>query len=157
VSAERGMRDEVRIRPARPAERQALEALQRRASLANPGDREALLAHPDAIDLPLESIDAGHVFVVEAAGSIKGFASVVSREDGNAELDALFVEPDTWRRGLGRALVEHCAAIARHRGAAAIHVIGNPHAEGFYRSCGFEVVGMAETRFGPGLSMRRRL
>ncbi len=37
-----------------PSEQRLLEDLQRRASLNNAGDREALLAHPDAIALPLE-------------------------------------------------------------------------------------------------------
>jgi hypothetical protein len=32
-----------------------------------------------------------------------------SRGDGNSELDALFVEPDLWKQGLGRFLIEHCA------------------------------------------------
>lgn len=44
----------LRQRPATAGERRQLVELQRRASLANPGDREALLAHPDAIDLPLD-------------------------------------------------------------------------------------------------------
>ena len=145
------------IRTALPAERDRLEALQRRASLQNPGDRDALLAHPDAIHLPLEQINDGHVFVVEADGDVRGFAAILVREDGDAELDALFVEPDTWRQGLGRALVEHCAVTARRRGAAAMHVVGNPHAEGFYRACGFEILGTTDTRFGKGLSMRRVL
>lgn len=151
------MHDHVQIRSALPSERLALEELQRRASLNNPGDRDVLLAHPDAIDLPLEQITAGHVFVLEAAGAIKGFAAILPREDGNAELDALFVEPDTWRQGFGRALVDHCATTARSRGAAALYVVGNPHAEGFYNACGFERVGAVTTRFGVGLSMRRAL
>ena len=148
---------DVRIRPAVQAERRALEALQRRASLHNPGDREALLAHPDAIDVPSAQIDDGHVFVLEAAGSIKGFATVLPRADGNAELDALFVEPDAWRLGFGRALVEHCATVARQRGVVALHVVGNPHADTFYTSCGFERIGTTDTRFGVGLLMRRPL
>jgi N-acetylglutamate synthase-like GNAT family acetyltransferase len=145
------------IRPAVRSERQALEDLQRRASLNNSGDREALLANPDAIDLPVEQIDAGHVIVVEDADRIQGFAAVLPRDDGNAELDSLFVEPDRWGRGYGRALVDRCAAMARERGAAALHVVGNPHAEGFYVACGFEQVGTFETRFGTGLLMRRLL
>ncbi len=149
--------DQVQIRVALPSERRALEALQTRASLQNPGDRDALLANPNAIDLPLEQIAAGHVFVVEAAGSITGFAALLPRDDGNAELDALFVEPDAWRQGFGRALVDYCATTARGRGAAALHVIGNPHAEAFYRACGFESIGTATTRFGVGLLMRRVL
>ena len=151
------MNDYVLIRPALPSERHALEALQRRASLSNPGDREALLANPDAIDLPVEQIDAGLVFVLEAAGSIKGFAAILDREDGNAELDALFVDPDMWRQGFGRSLVDYCATTAHGRGAAALHVVGNPHAERFYTACGFELVGTADTRFGIGLLMRRSL
>ena len=42
------------IRPALIGERAALEALQWRASLANPGDRDHLLANPDAIVLPID-------------------------------------------------------------------------------------------------------
>ena len=151
------MQDAVHVRLARPSERLALEALQARASLANPADREAILANPDAIDLPAEQLDDGQVYVAEVAGSILGFAALLPREDGNAELDALFVEPNIWRQGLGRKLIDHCTVAARLRGAAAIHVVGNPHAEGFYRACGFELVGTTATRFGVGLLMRRLL
>jgi GNAT superfamily N-acetyltransferase len=151
------MSTDVTCRPALASERQALEDLQRRASLSNPGDREALLAHPDAIALPLEQILAGHVFVADREGTPVGFAAIVPRDDGNSELDALFVEPTRWKQGLGRLLIEHCATIAKTRGAAALHVIGNPHAEAFYRACGFEQVGTFETRFGPGLLFRRPL
>jgi GNAT superfamily N-acetyltransferase len=80
--------------------------LQWRASLNNPGDRDALLAHPDAINLPVDQIEDGGVFVAEELGSIQGFAAIVPREDGDIELDALFVEPTSWRRGIGRALLE---------------------------------------------------
>ncbi len=53
------------IRRADAQEREALEALQIRASLNNAGDREALLGNHDAIVLPLEQITAGLVFVAE--------------------------------------------------------------------------------------------
>ncbi len=151
------MPEAVHLRTALPAERELLQALQTRASLKNPGDRDALLQHPDAIDVPLEQIEAGHVFVAESAGTIVGFAAVIPRTDGNAELDALFVEPGCWRRGIGRQLVGHAVEVARARGAEALHVIGNPHAEAFYRSSGFETTGTFKTRFGGGLLMRRLL
>jgi GNAT superfamily N-acetyltransferase len=142
------------IRLAIPAERQALEALQLRASLGNEGDRETLLRHPDAIDLPLEQIIAGAVFVLEQNGAVAGFSAIMAREDGDTELDALFVEPGIQRQGVGRRLVEHCAEIARSKGSTTLHVVGNPHAEQFYLSCGFCTIGSFETRFGPGLLMR---
>jgi GNAT superfamily N-acetyltransferase len=151
------MTPEVSIRPARPDDQTTLESLQWRASLANPGDREALRANPDAIELPIEQITAGCVFVAERAGVVAGFAAVVPRLDGGAELDALFVEPHLWKHGIGRQLVNHIADVARERSASFLHVVGNPHAEGFYLSCGFTVTGTVETRFGVGLTMRRPL
>ena len=141
------------IRLARVAEREMLEELQRRASLNNPGDRQALLENPDAIELPVSQIEQGFVFVAEDEGSVLGFAAVLERSDGDTELDALFVEPEIWNRGVGRKLVEHCAMFAKRMGAKHLHVVGNPHAEGFYRACGFTVIGIEETRFGPGLLM----
>ena len=148
---------DVVIRPALHAERSCLEALQWRASLANSGDRDALLANPDAISLPVEQIADGHVFVAERDGVIVGFAAVLPRPDGNAELDALFVEPSLWKRGVGRLLVDHCADVARERASRILHVVGNPHAEGFYTACGFRTTGAVETRFGSGLAMQRGL
>jgi GNAT superfamily N-acetyltransferase len=139
------------------AEHLDLEALQRRASLNNPGDREALLANPDAIELPRDQIAAGHVFVADADGRVVGMAAVVCRDDGDVDLDALFVEPELWRRGIGRVLIERCVQFARAHGSAALHVVGNPHAEAFYRSCGFEMVGTVSTRFGVGLACRKTL
>jgi N-acetylglutamate synthase-like GNAT family acetyltransferase len=143
------------IRPAAVSEQKELEALQRRASLTNAGDRNALLAHPDAIELPLEQIVAGAVFVCELNGTIAGFAALVPRSDEGVELDALFTEPTMRRRGIGRSLVEHCSKVARSQGSAFLHVVGNPHAEHFYLACGFQLTGTTETRFGPGLLMRR--
>jgi len=151
------MPNEVIVRPAVASEQKELEALQWRASLNNPGDREALLAHPDAIELPLDQIRDGGVFVAEVAGSMRGFAAILPRNNGDFDLDALFVEPSAWRQGIGRALIEHCAAAARTAGAESLHVVGNPHAEGFYSSCGFEMLGTKQMRFGVGLLMKRVL
>lgn len=147
----------MNIRPAIPAERRTLEALQWRASLGNEGDRDALLRHPDAIDLPAEQIAAGGVYVLEQDGAIVGFSAILPRADGDTELDALFVEPDIQRRGIGRKLLEHCAAVARSAGSSALHVIGNEHAKAFYLSCGFEILAPFETRFGSALLMRKAL
>ena len=143
------------IRPAVPSEKLELEQLQTRASLANEGDREALLAHPEAIQVPLEQIAGGRVFVSEFDGAIVGFAALEPREDGQSELDGLFVDPHMQRRGIAKSLIEHCAEVVRKQGCTAIHVVGNPHAEEFYSACGFEVVGTTETRFGPGILMRK--
>lgn len=145
------------IRPARVEERASLEALQWRASLANPADRDHLLAHPDAIDLPADQIARGLVFVAERDGAVVGFAALLPRHDGDVELDGLFVEPGRWRGGVGRALVEHVVAVAAAMGAAVLHVVGNPDAIGFYESCRFVRVGTFQTRFAPAPLMARPL
>jgi GNAT superfamily N-acetyltransferase len=151
------MTSKIIIRAAVMAELQALEAVQLRASLTNDGDREALLANPDAIRIPLEQVAAGRVFVAELNGETLGFSAIELRVDGQAELDALFVEPKIRRHGVGRLMVEYCAEVARKQGSAALHVIGNPHAEDFYLACGFEQTGTTQTRFGVGLQMRKEL
>src|SRR4051794_33616832 len=143
------------IRGALPGERAQLEALQRRASLHNDGDREALLAHPDAIELPVEQIEAGYVRVVERAGALAGFSVLLPADNGACELDGLFVEPEAMRGGLGRALVDDAARAARKRGAASIAVVGNAHALQFYRRVGFEGAEEVATEFGVGYRMHR--
>jgi N-acetylglutamate synthase-like GNAT family acetyltransferase len=148
---------DILIRTASLAEQKALEALQLRASLTNDGDREALLANPDAIEIPLEQIAAGRVFVSELSGATVGFAAIEPRADGATELDALFVEPTIRRHGIGRLMVEYCAKVALRQGSKALHVIGNPHAEHFYIACGFKQIGTIETRFGVGLLLRKGL
>lgn len=145
---------DLSIRPAAVSEKKELEDLQRRASLTNAGDRDALLANPDAIELPLAQIAAGRVFVAELNGEVVGFAAIEPRSDGDTELDALFTDPEMRRLGIARALVQHCVGVARTRNSAALCVIGNPHARDFYAACGFSLTGTAKTRFGTGLLMR---
>jgi hypothetical protein len=65
---------EVIIRTALVSEKPQLEALQWRASLNNPGDREALLANPDAIAIPDEQIP-GELMSDDA---IVGFAAILN-------------------------------------------------------------------------------
>lgn len=138
------------IRLARAAERAALEALQRRASLALPGYRARIEAHPDAIDLPAARIAEGRVLVAETDAGVAGFAVWIDGDGADeAELDGLFVEPARWRGGIGRALVAAVAAAAAGAGRRRLTVVANPAALAFYASCGFAEAGATETRFGP--------
>jgi len=145
------------IRCARPDERGALEELQRRASLMWEEYREALLAHPGAIDLPIEQIEAGRTHVAERSGEKLGFSVVLRRSDGNAELDGLFVEPARWKLGIGRLLIAEAERFAAAEGAHSLCVIANPRALGFYKNCGFQVEGELLTQFGKGVLMRKSL
>lgn len=137
------------LRLAHPDERDELEALQRRASLALPEYREQLEANPNAIHLPPAQLANGQVIVAELDGRVAGFAAVVA-----GELDGLFVEPDLWRQGVGRALTDAAVHEARRRGFT-LWVVASPAAREFYEKCGFSVEGEAQTRFGPAIRMSR--
>ncbi|HEX4761675.1 MAG TPA: GNAT family N-acetyltransferase [Sphingomicrobium sp.] len=141
--------DALALRLARPDERDELEALQRRASLALPEYRQQLEANPDAIHLPPAQIANGQVIVAELEGRVAGFAAVVA-----GELDGLFVEPDLWGQGVGRALADAAVHEARSRGFT-LWVIASPTAREFYEKCGFSAEGEAQTRFGPAIRMSR--
>lgn len=141
--------ESLTLRLARADEHEQLEELQRRASLELPEYRDQLILHPEAIYLPEGQIANGQVIVAETGGEIAGFAAVVG-----GELDGLFVEPDLWGHGIGRALVDAATHEARKRGLA-LKVIANPRARRFYESCGFTLEGEEQTRFGPALRMSR--
>ena len=139
----------VALRLARIEEHGALEELQRRASLELKEFRKQLLANPDAVHLPPAQIANGQVIVAELDGEVAGFAALVG-----GELDGLFVEPELWRRGIGRALVNAAAHETRRKGLT-LTVIANPDARLFYESCGLTIEGETQTRFGPALKMSR--
>ena len=141
--------DSLTLRIAEPHEHDELEDLQRRASLELPEYRDQLLDNPEAIHLPLAQLANGQVIVAEVDGEIAGFAALVA-----GELDGLFVEPDLWGLGIGKALLDAATHEARRKGYT-LSVIANPRARGFYERCGFSVEGDEQTRFGPALRMTK--
>jgi GNAT superfamily N-acetyltransferase len=141
--------DALELRLARPEEHDELEALQWRASYELNEYREELIANPDAVHLPPAQIANGQVIVAELDGHVAGFAALVG-----GELDGLFVEPDLWGRGIGRALIDAAAHQARQKGLT-LTVIAAPGARRFYESCGFSVEGETWTRFGPAVKMSK--
>ena len=144
-----GRADALVLRSAFPEEHGRLEDLQRRASLELDDYRDQLLANHDAIHLPPSQIANGQVIVAEVNGEVAGFAAVVG-----GELDGLFVEPDLWGLGIGKALVDAATHEARKRGLT-LTVIASPAAQRFYEACGFSVEGEEHTRFGLALRMTR--
>jgi GNAT superfamily N-acetyltransferase len=147
----------VKIRHATAKEPSVLEALQRRSSYVWEAYRDQLAANPDAIRLPQTFIYNGWVRVAVADDETPvGFSVVIPTDDHAHELDGLFVEPDQMLCGVGRALVEDAAARASGEGGRCLEVTAGP-AQRFYERVGFQLVGAAQTRFGPAVRMRREL
>lgn len=145
------------IRRARPDERRALEDLQHRASLANPGDRAFLLANPDISQIPPEQIEQGLVFVAEADGMVVGLIALTRHDAPDMELEGLFVEPSCWRQGIGRTLVSHAVDLCRAQGARKIILFANTHAVEFYRALNFEPTGSIVVEHNTAVVMVRKL
>ena len=143
----------IALRFGLPQEREALEELQRRASLMWEEYRPYLLASPEAIELPLAQLTQRRVRVAELAGRVAGFSALLLPRNGVCELDGLFVEPELWGHGVGRALIADALAMVRAEGAGRLETVANPRAEGFYGKVGFAVTGQAETQFGPARRM----
>ena len=82
------------------------------------------------------------VLVAEHGDRISGFASATPRRDdgGVGELQALYVEPSAWDRGLGRALILEAERRLRDAGCreAVLRVFeDNPRARRFYEAGGW--------------------
>lgn len=139
------------VRGAVAADEPALARIFRDASLANAGDRDALLAHPEALNLSTDLVARGRTRVATVSdGTVVGFATTQPTDPGVLELVDLFVDPSAMRTGVARRLLFHIATEAARDGVARIDVTANPHALGFYGAVGFVAGDRVETEFGAG-------
>jgi L-amino acid N-acyltransferase YncA len=89
------------------------------------------------------------VWVAEVAGQVVGFASAGPCRDedmpaGTGELHAIYLAPQAWGRGLGRALLDHAVADLRARSLDPLVLwvlTGNRRARTFYERQGWRPEG----------------
>ena len=132
-----------------------------------PDDLDALPVDPERWRARLHVPPPGWTtFVAADDGRVVGFASVgPSRdEDGLGELFAIYVAPDAWSTGAGRALIERAEEQLRSEyDVATLWVLeDNPRARLFYERAGWAPDGArkAEERFGvraPEVRYRKEL
>jgi GNAT superfamily N-acetyltransferase len=144
----------IQVRDADPRDESELARIFREASLSNAGDRDALLAHPEALTLSADLVARGRTRVAaDADGTVLGFATTRRTDPGVLELDDLFVDPKAMRQGVARHLILRIATEAEREGVARIDVTANVHAFGFYEAVGFVAGARVDTEFGAGLRM----
>jgi GNAT superfamily N-acetyltransferase len=143
------------LRDATLADHEDLEGVFRRASLSNENDRGPLLEHPEWLALPERGIHEGRMrLATDEEDAVVGFATFLI-DDGVAELEDLFVDPEHRRRGIAELLVQDISQRLRELGFESLEVTANPHAMAFYEYMGFVACGLVETEFYAALRMRR--
>jgi ribosomal protein S18 acetylase RimI-like enzyme len=151
----------VHIRPASPEDALAIETIRvhgwRSAyrHVYPVAELDALPIDPDRWRSRLHVPPPGWTTIVcEDEGRVVGFASSgPSRdEDEIGELYAIYVEPDAWSTGAGRALMAEAERrLSSEYDAALLWVLeDNPRARGFYERAGWAPDGVrkAEERLG---------
>ena len=138
----------IALRPARPGEKPALDALCFRAKAHWGYDADFMARSRDALRVPDTAIRAGLAFVAADADRPLGVAALTIETPDIALLDLLFVEPAMI--GIGAALFELAAATARAVGAIRLDIHADPFAAGFYDRMGARRIGDVPSGVIPG-------
>jgi len=145
------------IRPARPADRAAIEALVRAAYAVY----EPRMGRPPGPvrDDSAARIAAGEAHVIEEAGALLGLV-VLEERDGRFLLDNVAVARQAQGRGLGRALIGFAEMEARRRGFEAIDLYTNEAMHeniALYARLGYEETRRVAEKGYARVYMRKRL
>jgi len=91
-----------------------------------------------------------HFYVAKKQNDVLGFYALQALSETQAELEALFVEPEWIGKGIGRALIQHAIGFTKNQGWNSLIIQGDPHAENFYRAAGGKNIGERESDSIPG-------
>ena len=105
------------------------------------GYPEHWLAHwQDDLTISPDYIARNPVYAAEGEAELLGFYALIIRED-KAELDHLWVTPAHIGTGVGKQLFLHAMQHAAKENIAAVEILSEPNAEGFYRKQGAHRIG----------------
>lgn len=160
----------VTVRPVRIDELPILRAIERGAGVVfrTIGMPEIADDEPPPLDALLRYQQAGRAWVATdasigtearfAAGSDRPLGYLIAEPvDGNLHIEQVSVDPAAARRGLGRCLIEHVAALARTEDRPALTLTTFkevPWNAPYYARCGFRP--LTESEWSPGLRAIRR-
>src|SRR5690242_3428007 len=106
------------VRAARPQECKILSAICLRSKAHWGYDAEFLRRSANSLTVTPELVGTGRVLVAERDGQTIGVAAVVPmNNDGDYDLERMFVDPCALRCGAGTALFDACVRLAQTEGA----------------------------------------
>ena len=139
------------IREAQAQEQRELTRLCVRATMRAGQDEAFIDRVMPVLTVSLPMITSGCVQVAQQeSGEIAGVAVVTPTALlGIALLYSLYVEPEQWKRGAGRALFGASAVRARALKAGALIIYAHPWAQGFYERLGAVRIGEGPFAYSP--------
>jgi GNAT superfamily N-acetyltransferase len=99
----------------------------------------------DELTISEDLIRTHPVYCATCEGEVVGFYAL-SKKDGEYELDHIWVDPKYMGGGIGKALFAHAVRTVAAFGGTALVIIADPHAEGFYRKMGAQIIGHVSSR-----------
>ncbi len=142
---------ELILRPARPDEAEALTDLVMRPKQSNGYDDAFMAACADELRVTPARIAAGNFWVAVAQGALRGCVTLdPDSATGQGTISTFFIDPDTKRQGVGRALWGEVQAAARSQGMSLLKLDADPAAVSFYQAMGFKTVREVPSGSIPG-------
>ena len=89
----------------------------------------------------MRGISRKEMYVYENQGKILGFSHVVP-----GEIVALFVSPESARKGVGSALIKHAMPYSRSNWEGSVRLEATLNSVPFYQTIGFKKIGESVTR-----------
>ena len=143
-------RSDIRLRPARLGEAQALSALCLRSKAYWGYDAAFMASVAPYLQVTDDAIRAGYATVaIGADDTVLGVCQIDPFGHGGS-LDLMFVAPEAIGTGAGRKLFEHAKAQLKALGLPVMTILSDPDAEAIYLHMGARRVEMRASDVFPG-------
>jgi GNAT superfamily N-acetyltransferase len=147
------MAERYRVRDGRPEEQRELTRLCVHATMHSGYDDGFIDRAMPGLTITVPLITGGCVQVAEdKSGAVVGVVAVTTTMlQGIALLYGIYVDPSSWKRGVGRLLFEAAVARTKALKAGALMIYAEPSAEGFYKRMGAVRIGEGPFFYSPDL------
>lgn len=144
----------MRLRRPEPHELPQLSALCLRSKAVWGYDQAFLEACRTELTIRTEELESTALCIAEHDGALVGIAQITVEGD-TADLQKMFVEPDSIGLGVGKALFAWAISTARNLGVQRMTIDADPGAVGFYKKMGAVEHGAAPSGSIPGRMLPR--
>lgn len=149
------MEEHYLVRDGRPEEQRELTRICVRATMQSGYDDGFIDRAMPGLTITMPLITGGCVQVAEdKSGAAVGVVAVTATMlQGIALLYGIYVDPSSWKRGVGRLLFEAAVSRAKALKAGALMIYAEPSAEGFYKRMGAIRIGEGPFHYSPDVTL----